>query len=62
MRDEESGKMIPGWPNRDPSGQWDFSDEPLMVAVNGHLYVLNWPQFGAFCNMFERVGLLFPWK
>jgi len=54
--------LIPGWPNRDPSGHWDFRDEPLTVAVNGHLYILNWPQFGAFCNMFERIGPLFRWK
>ena len=62
VRDEQTGQMIPGWPHRDAGGRWDFSSEPLMVAVNGHLYILDWPQFAAFCNMFERVGLLFPWR
>jgi hypothetical protein len=61
-RDAASGKMMPGWPHRTANGSWNFSDEPLMVAVNGHLYILNWPQFTAFCNAFEKVGLLFPWK
>ncbi len=59
--DQETGKMIPGWPSRIPGKGWDFSNEPLMVAVNGHLYILDWPQFAAFCKAFEQVGLLFPW-
>jgi hypothetical protein len=61
VNDAKTGKPIPGWPSRTPDGSWDFSDEPLMVAVNGHLYIMDWPQFGSFCRAFQQTGLLFPW-
>lgn len=60
---DASGKLIPGWPKRSPTGTWNFDrDEKLLVAFNGHVYILNWEQFSVFCRAFEQVGLLFPWR
>lgn len=62
-KQDNSGRLIPGWPNYDPRyGTWNFTDEPLLVAVNGNVYIMNWTSFAGFCKAFKQVGLMFPWN
>ena len=49
------GKMMLGWPSRDPlTFKYNFDeDEPLLFAIDGRTFVINWEQFGTFCKLFK---------
>ena len=57
------GKMMLGWPSRDPlTFKYNFDeDEPLLFAIDGRTFVINWEQFGTFRKLFKTYSNLFPW-